>query len=58
MHRDSRPFKDLADWIESFLESTEALSSQWKEMFLDQQDFWINFPNLVFMLSNRRYVQT
>lgn len=55
LHPSNRPFKRLGDWIESFLESTEALSSQWREMFLDQKDFWGTLPQIVQVLWKRWY---
>ena len=51
-----RPFKDIGLWINRFLDSTEALSSQWRAMFLDQQDFWTSLPILVNLLTRRAYV--
>ena len=53
-----RPFKELGLWINRFLDSTESLSSQWRAMFFDQQDFWTTFPILVNVLIRRTYVVT
>ncbi|KAL6717000.1 hypothetical protein ACLMJK_004914 [Lecanora helva] len=46
-------FESLATWVESYLQTTEPLSSQWWDMVQDERDFWNDFPCLVDALVRR-----
>lgn len=46
----------LAAWIESYLQTTEPLESQWWDMIQDERDFWDELPSLVEALIHRRYL--
>ena len=48
---------NLSTWIENYLEQTNELSSYWYDLFVDQRDFWEEFPNLAESILRRRYGQ-
>lgn len=48
----------LAEWIETYLQSTEHLAEQWWDLFLDEREFWENLPLLAEALVRRGYVRS
>lgn len=53
---DTRPFQKIACWIENYLETTKNMSSQWWDMYSDQQEFWDGLPAILKTLAERRSV--
>ena len=49
---------NLATWIESYLQTTETLVTQWWDMVQDERAFWDDLPSLVEALMHRRYLTT
>ena len=44
----------LARWIDAYLSTTESLEAYWFEMYLDRQEFWDVFPDILYALADRR----
>ena len=44
----------LARWIETYLSTTESLDTHWFELYLDRQEFWDMFPDILYALVDRR----
>jgi len=53
---DGHLLEELADWIESYIQTTEAHSLQWWDMVEGDRDFWDELPSLVEALMHRRYI--
>lgn len=51
---DGRLFKELADWIEMYLQTTEPHTSQWWSMYLEEREFWEDLPSIIESLVRRR----
>ena len=47
-------FKRLSDWIEMYLQTTEAHSAQWWSMYLEEREFWDDLPSIIDSLVRRR----
>lgn len=45
--------KNLADWFEMYLQTTEPHSSQWWGMYQEERRFWEEIPSLVDVLLRR-----
>ncbi|KAL8695025.1 MAG: hypothetical protein Q9218_000393 [Villophora microphyllina] len=46
-------FRQLSDWINLYLAMTEPYVSQWLDMYVDQQEFWNHFPDVMNALCLR-----
>lgn len=48
--------KTLADWIEMYIQTTDPHDTQWWDMYLDEREFWDEFPSIIEALLRRRSV--
>lgn len=53
---DGHLLEELADWIETYLHTTEAHFLQWWDVVVGDRDFWDELPSLVEALMHRRYI--
>jgi hypothetical protein len=53
---DGHLLEELADWIETYLQTTEAHSIQWWDLVEGEREFWDELPSLVEALMHRRYI--
>lgn len=54
--RDGHLLQELADWIESYLQTTEALALQWWALLQDNREFWDELPSIIEAILHRRYI--
>ena len=51
---DGNVLQQTAEWIEMYLVNTEKFVSYWWEMYLEEREFWDEFPSLLDALYRRK----
>ena len=51
---DGNVLSQTAEWIETYLVDTETFVNYWWEMYLEEREFWDEFPSLLDALYRRK----
>ena len=46
-------FEQLADWIETYLESNKGMASTWWDMLIEEREFWDELPTIMEAIIQR-----